>query len=110
LRSIGPYTASAVLAIVYGQVESLLDVNMARLLGRFVGLPAGTGRGRNRSLHELARLVVDGEDCLPVNLAVLDCGALVCKAPALSRLPPAVQVRVFRPQRHSTPTVNALSS
>ncbi len=37
LPGIGPYTASAVLAIVYWRAEPLLDVNMARLLGRFVG-------------------------------------------------------------------------
>ena len=30
LRGIGPYTASAVLAIVYGRSEALLDANMAR--------------------------------------------------------------------------------
>lgn len=37
LPGIGPYTASAVLAIVCGRAEPLLDVNMARVLGRFLG-------------------------------------------------------------------------
>src|SRR6266550_4086074 len=37
LPGIGPYTASAVLAIVYGRAEPLLDVNMARCLWRFFG-------------------------------------------------------------------------
>src|SRR2546421_1649029 len=41
LPGIGPYTASAVLAIVYGQAEALLDVNMARLLSRFLGSSEG---------------------------------------------------------------------
>jgi adenine-specific DNA glycosylase len=30
MRGIGPYTASAVLTIVYGQAEPLVDVNMPR--------------------------------------------------------------------------------
>jgi A/G-specific adenine glycosylase len=40
LPGIGSYTASAVLAIVYGRAEPLLNVNMARLLRRFLGLSA----------------------------------------------------------------------
>lgn len=80
LRGIGPYTASAVLAIVYGQTEPLLDVNMARLLNRFFGPTERAGEGRNRSLHRLALLLVSGEQCLQVNWSVLDFGALVCKA------------------------------
>lgn len=37
LPGIGPYTASAVMAAVYGLHEPLVDVNMARVLGRFFG-------------------------------------------------------------------------
>jgi A/G-specific adenine glycosylase len=80
LLGIGPYTASAVLAVVFGQVEALVDVNAARVLGRFFGSPAGPGRSRDRSLQALSRLVVGGEDSLRVNRAVLDFAALVCRA------------------------------
>lgn len=80
LRGIGPYTASAVLAIVYGRTEALLDVNMARLLDRFFGPIGSSGKERSRSLHRLASLLVEGEHCLQVNWSVLDFGALVCKA------------------------------
>ena len=41
LPGIGPYTASAMLAIVYGSAEPLGDVNVGRLLGRFLGVPEG---------------------------------------------------------------------
>ena len=80
MRGIGPYTASAVLAIVYGRAEPLLDVNMARLLGRFLGSSRRTEAGSNRSLHALALRLVGGKRSLEVNWAVLDFGALVCKA------------------------------
>lgn len=80
LRGIGPYTAGAVLAIVYGRPEPLLDVNMARLLARFLGSP---GRAEARSKHSLnafALRLVSGKRSLEVNWAVLDFGALVCRA------------------------------
>jgi A/G-specific adenine glycosylase len=80
LPGIGPYTASAVLAIVYGQAESLLDVNMARLLGRYLGSSEGAEANSKRRLHALALLLVRGKHSLEVNWAVLDFGALVCRA------------------------------
>jgi A/G-specific adenine glycosylase len=80
LPGIGPYTASAVLAIVYGQAEPLLDVNMARLLGRFLGPSEGTETNHKRALHALALRLVRSKHALEVNWAVLDFGALVCRA------------------------------
>jgi A/G-specific adenine glycosylase len=80
LPGIGPYTASAVLAIVYGQAEPLLDVNMARLLGRFLGPPEGIEAKPKRTLHALAPRLLSCKRVLEVNWAVLDFGALVCRA------------------------------
>ena len=80
LRGIGPYTASAVLAIVYGRAEPLLDVNMARLLGRFLASPERAGASPKRSLQALALRLVSSKRSLEVNWAVLDFGALVCRA------------------------------
>jgi A/G-specific adenine glycosylase len=80
LPGIGPYTASAVLAIVYGQAEALLDVNMARLLGRFLGSSEGAEASPKRRLRTLALLLVRGKRPLEVNWAALDFGALVCRA------------------------------
>ena len=79
LRGIGPYTAGAVLAIVYGRAEPLLDVNMARLLGRFLGLSEQSGAGSGQSLNALALRLVSGKRSLAVNWAVLDFAALVCR-------------------------------
>ncbi len=80
LPGIGPYTASAVLAAVFGLEEPLVDVNMARVLGRFFGTGACNSSVRDASLHTLAFHLVRGERCLSVNWAVLDLGALVCRA------------------------------
>src|SRR5258708_16037966 len=77
LPGIGPYTASAVLAIVYGRAEPLLDVNMARLLGRFLGSSQGTGASPKRILHALALRLVPSKRCLVLNWPPLDFGALV---------------------------------
>jgi len=79
LPGIGPYTASAVLAIVYGRAEPLLDVNMARLLGRFLGAPGPAGASPGRTLHALAHRLVRSTRSLEVNWATLDFGALVCR-------------------------------
>ena len=80
LPGIGPYTASAVLAIVYGRDEPLLDVNMARLLGRFLGSSEGAEASPKRTLQALALRLVRSKRCLVVNWAALDFGALVCRA------------------------------
>ena len=74
LPGIGPYTASAVLAIVYGRAEPLLDVNMARLLGRFLGSSQGAEASPKRRLQALALRLVRGKRCLVVNWAALDFG------------------------------------
>jgi A/G-specific adenine glycosylase len=80
LPGIGPYTASAVLAIVYRQAEPLLDVNMARLLGRFLGSSVPAEANPGRRLHALALRLVRSKRSLEVNWAALDFGVLVCRA------------------------------
>jgi len=112
LPGIGPYTASAVLAIVYGRAEPLLDVNMARCLWRFFGSLEPTTEGPKRSLHALALRLVSGKRSLEVNWAVLDFGALVCQArrPRCQECPLRTRCQYagsLRPQ--STPTSNVLS-
>jgi A/G-specific adenine glycosylase len=95
LPCIGPYTASAVLAVVYGRAEPLLDVNMVRLLGRFLGSSERAEARPRRRLHALALCLVKSKRSLEVNWAALDFGALVCKA----------RLRQLQP----TPTSNVLS-
>ena len=80
LPGVGPYTASAILVTVYGLHEPFIDVNMARVLSRFFGIGACDANGRSACLHSLALHLVRDERCLSVNWAVLDLGALVCRA------------------------------
>ncbi len=112
VRGIGPYTASAVLAIVYGRAEPLLDVNMARLLWRFLGSPQGAEANPKRTLHALALLLVRGKRSLAVNWAALDFGALVCRArrPLCPECPLRARCQYARSlQLRSTPSVDVLS-
>ena len=111
LPGIGPYTASAVLAIVYGQAEALLDVNMARLLSRFLGSSEGAEASLKRRLRTLALLLVRGKRPLEVNWAVLDFGALVCKAgrPRCQECPLRARCQYAGSPPRPTPTSGALS-
>jgi len=112
MRGIGPYTASAVLAIVYGQAEPLVDVNMTRLLGRFFGSSGDTRGSRQRLLHARGLRLVSGKRSLEVNRAVLDFGALVCRArrPLCPECPLRVKCQSFmQAQLQPTPSAGALS-
>ena len=112
LPGIGPYTASAVLAIVYGRAEPLLDVNMARLLGRFLMSPEHTEARPRRMLHALALRLVSSKRSLEVNWAALDFGALVCCArqPRCPECPLRARCEYARSLKlQPTPTADVLS-
>jgi A/G-specific adenine glycosylase len=112
LRGIGPYTASAVLAIVYGRAEALLDVNMARVLGRFLGPSERAEAKPTRMLHALALRLVRSKRGLEVNWAALDFGALVCRArhPLCPACPLRTRCAYARSlQLQPTPSAGALS-
>ncbi len=79
LRGVGQYTASAVLTVVYGKDEPLIDVNMARVLERFFGIQKFTNIYNDPTLYTLSYQVVHGENGLQINWAVLDFSAIVCK-------------------------------
>ena len=108
LPGIGPYTASAVLALVYGRAEPLLDVNMARVLGRFLGPPKGLEANHKRTLHAHALRLVSCKHALGVNWAALDFGALVCRArnPLCPECPLRARCHYARSQQFQ-PTSNA---
>ena len=108
LPGIGPYTASAVLALVYGRAEPLLDVNMTRLLGRFLGPPESIEAKPRRALHAHALRLVRSKRGLEVNWAALDFGALVCRArrPLCPECPLMARCHYAR-SRQPQPTSNA---
>lgn len=91
LPGIGPYTASAVRAFAWDEAEPVLDTNIARVIARD-RLGAASQRG-----IKPGDLTTTAAGLLPVaggrehNLALMDLGALVCRArrPACDRCPVA---------------------
>lgn len=79
LPGVGQYIASAVLLVVHRVAEPLVDVNMARVLERFFGPRKLADIRYDSYLQTLARRVVEGEQSLQLNWAILDFGALICK-------------------------------
>ena len=110
LQGIGPYTAGAVLAIVYGRAEPLLDVNMARLLGRLLGSSQGAEASLKRTLHALALRLVRGKRSLEVNWGALDFGALVCRTrrPLCPECPLRARCAYARPRQLPSTSISGV--
>ena len=89
LPGVGPYTANAICASAFGQQTPVLDVNVARVLGRFFGLPLLKLPQRDREYKRLTNVVAPQQRVDRWNLTLLDFGALVCVArnPACDRCP-----------------------
>ena len=86
LPGVGDYTARAVLCYAFGEDVAVVDTNVARILHRVMGLsdPIPANPARNRNLIALARSLLPSGRSRDFNLAMLDLGALICKAAAPS--------------------------
>lgn len=84
LPGIGPYTAGAVATFAYEQPVPAVDTNVNRVLRRVFFDPARGNGQRTRDVWELARALVpkDGKRAWRFNQAIMELGALVCKARA----------------------------
>jgi len=78
LPGVGQYIANAILLLVYGIPEPLLDGGMARVLERYFGPRRLADIRFDDYLQTLSRRVVSQNDPMLVNWAVLDLGAKVC--------------------------------
>lgn len=78
LPGISQYMASAVLLLCYGRREPLLDVNMARILERVYGPRKLVDIRYDPFLQGIARSIVNVEDPIKVNWAVMDLAATIC--------------------------------
>ena len=81
LPGIGRYTAGAVMSFAYQRDAPILDTNVARLLRRYFGV-AATPRARTRELWSLAAAVIPKGKGYLINQAMLDLGAIICRAKA----------------------------
>jgi len=81
LPGVGQYTANAVLCLAYGRDLPLLDTNFIRILERVFRIKSLKARARmDESLWRLASKLIPKGKGREFNLAVLDFGALVCRA------------------------------
>jgi A/G-specific adenine glycosylase len=76
LPGVGPYISRAVLAFAFGKSVGVVDTNIGRVLARAV---AGRRLGA-REVQELADELVTGQRARSWNLALMDFGALCCRA------------------------------
>jgi A/G-specific adenine glycosylase len=82
LPGIGPYTAAAVASFAFRQRHAVLDTNVRRVLGRLVtgvALPPAATSAAERRLAE-SLLPPAGAQAARWSVAVMELGALVCKA------------------------------
>lgn len=81
LPGVGRYTAGAVMNFAHHRDAPILDTNVARLLRRHFGL-AATPRARTGALWSLAAAVIPRGKGYVINQALMDLGALICRARA----------------------------
>src|SRR5207253_4751105 len=83
LPGVGPYTAGAVASFAFEKRASLVDTNVARVLGRVFAprLDSKSGRGQ-RALWAIAEAILPrtGRAAWTHNQALMELGALVCTA------------------------------
>lgn len=76
LPGIGKYTAAAVACFAYGSSVTTVDVNHARVIGRFF---YGVKKTSEKKIQEKAAAILP-TDAYAWNHALMDFGALVCRA------------------------------
>ena len=80
LPGVGQYIASAVLVFAHGEVEPLIDVNMARVIERYFGVRTRADIRHDAFVQQAARACIASQDPVVANWAFLDLGGLVCRA------------------------------
>ncbi|TMC66909.1 MAG: A/G-specific adenine glycosylase [Chloroflexota bacterium] len=81
LPGIGPYTAGAVMSFAHQRDAAVLDTNVARLLRRYFGVTAAAS-ARTHELWSLAAAVIPKGKGYLINQALMDLGAMICRAKA----------------------------
>jgi A/G-specific adenine glycosylase len=80
LPGVGHYIASAVRSFAYGEKDVIIDTNTVRIASRLIGFQMTDSSRRSRKVRQLLEDLVDPERARSINLAMLDFGALVCRA------------------------------
>ncbi len=98
LPGIGDYTARAIGSQAFNHPVAVLDANVARILERFFGLHGERVKSRCKILWGAADFIAPKQAVGKWNLALLDFGALACKAqnPTCDRCPLAIKCQWYR--------------
>ncbi|WP_310411353.1 A/G-specific adenine glycosylase [Chamaesiphon sp. OTE_8_metabat_110] len=98
LPGIGDYTARAIGSQAFNQPLAVLDANVARILERFFGLQGERVKSRCKILWGAADAIAPRKNVGTWNLALLDFGALTCKAqnPDCDRCPLSSKCKWYR--------------
>src|SRR5207245_5995927 len=96
LPGVGDYVANAVLCFGFGKPSILMDTNTERIVSRVIGHAQASRRWQLRL--DLYRLAGTGGADSEFNYALLDLGAMVCKAssPRCSACPVSGHCQTFR--------------
>lgn len=81
VKGIGPYTAAAIASIAFNEVVPAVDGNVMRVLARFFSIQEKKDSAKGRKIFEnTARELIPS--CCPgdFNQAMMDFGAMICKA------------------------------
>jgi A/G-specific adenine glycosylase len=78
--AVGQYVANAIQLFQHGKTKPLVDVNMARFLERYLRQRRMADIRHDPWLQEACHWLVQHEDPIKVNWAVLDHAALLCRA------------------------------
>lgn len=97
IPAVGQYVSNAILQFQHGRAVPLLDVNMARVIERFVRPRKLADIRHDQWLQEAAHWLVR-QDPREVNWAVLDFAALVCRAhnPLCTACPVSARCSYFK--------------
>jgi len=81
LKGVGPYTAAAIASFAFGLPYAVLDGNVYRFLARLKGIdtPIDSNEGKKR-FTELADELLNKKDPAHHNQAMMEMGAIICKA------------------------------
>jgi A/G-specific adenine glycosylase len=83
LPHVGRYMANSVLTVGFGEPRPVVDANIMRIMNRVFGVPTAIEIHKADSLWEFAQRFLprgDVEKSKEVNWALVDFGALVCRA------------------------------
>lgn len=79
LKSVGPYTAGAILSIAYGKAEPAVDGNVMRVLSRIFLIKDDITKAKTRKTFEqIVQSLIPENRASTFNQALMELGAMIC--------------------------------